>query len=50
MEGNEASRKAQTRVGYREVGRRNQQYFRSGGWLDEILTEVLREDWEKGRA
>jgi RimJ/RimL family protein N-acetyltransferase len=35
------------KCGYREVGRRKAHYFRNGRWLDEILTEVHREDWEK---
>jgi ribosomal-protein-alanine N-acetyltransferase len=47
LEGNEASRRAQAATGYREVGRFQGQFFREGRWLDEILTELLREDWEK---
>src|SRR5919202_499652 len=47
LEGNEASWKAMRKCGYREVGRRKAHYFRNGRWLDEILTEVHREDWEK---
>ncbi len=46
LEGNEGSRRAQEKAGYRVVGRRRQQHFRGGRWLDEILTELLREDWE----
>lgn len=47
LETNPASGRAQARSGYREVGRRRAQYFRDGRWVDEILTEVLREDWVK---
>ncbi len=50
LEGNEASWRAQQKSGYREVGRRRQEYFRDGRWLDLVLTEVLREDWEKSEA
>jgi RimJ/RimL family protein N-acetyltransferase len=47
LEGNEASRRAQASAGYREVGRFRGQYYRDGRWIDEVLTELLREDWEK---
>jgi [ribosomal protein S5]-alanine N-acetyltransferase len=47
IEGNEASRRAQMAAGYRESGRRRQEHFREGRWLDQIDTELLREDWEK---
>lgn len=50
LEGNEASRRAQEGAGYREVGRLRQEIFRDGRWLDLILTELLREDWERARA
>ena len=49
IEGNEASRRAQMGAGYRECGRRRQEIFREGRWLDMIDTELLREDWEKAR-
>ncbi|HLQ60610.1 MAG TPA: GNAT family protein [Candidatus Acidoferrales bacterium] len=45
VEGNEASWRAQRKSGYREVGRRRQEQFRDGRWLDLVMTEVLREDW-----
>jgi RimJ/RimL family protein N-acetyltransferase len=45
IEGNEASRRAQMAAGYRECGRRRQEYFRDSRWLDHIDTELLREDW-----
>jgi RimJ/RimL family protein N-acetyltransferase len=47
LEGNLASWKAMQKAGYREVGRRREQQWRDGRWVDEILTEVLRADWEK---
>jgi ribosomal-protein-alanine N-acetyltransferase len=47
LEGNEASRRAQAAAGYREVGRLQKQHFREGRWLDEIVTELMREDWER---
>ena len=50
LEGNEARSRAQAAAGYREVGRFHGQFFRDGRWLDEILTELLREDWEKKQA
>jgi ribosomal-protein-alanine N-acetyltransferase len=45
LEFNLASWRAQAKAGYREVGRRRQHYYRDGRWWDEILTEVMREDW-----
>jgi ribosomal-protein-alanine N-acetyltransferase len=47
LEGNEASWGAQAAAGYREVGRYRGQFFREGRWLDEILTELHRTDWEQ---
>jgi RimJ/RimL family protein N-acetyltransferase len=47
FDGNEASAKAQSAAGYREVGRYRADVFIDGEWRDQILTEVLREDWEK---
>ncbi|HSR25731.1 MAG TPA: GNAT family protein, partial [Candidatus Eisenbacteria bacterium] len=49
LEGNEASRRAQASAGYREVGRLRHEFFRDGRWIDHILTELLREDWERRR-
>lgn len=46
IEGNEASLRAQRKTGYREVGRYREHEFREGRWRDEILTEVLKSDWE----
>ena len=45
LDGNEASARAQAAAGYREVGRRHGSFFRDGRWVDEVLTEVMREDW-----
>lgn len=47
LEGNEASARAQKAAGYREVGRWHKDRFIDGRWVDHVLTEVLREDWEK---
>lgn len=47
LEGNEASARAQASAGYREVGRHRKDMFFNGKWLDHVMTEVLREDWEK---
>jgi RimJ/RimL family protein N-acetyltransferase len=49
LDGNEASRRAQAGAGYREVGRLRREFFRDGRWVDMILTELLREDWEQRR-
>jgi ribosomal-protein-alanine N-acetyltransferase len=50
FDGNEASGRAQAAAGYREVGRYKAERFIDGRWVDEIITEVLRDDWEKSRA
>jgi RimJ/RimL family protein N-acetyltransferase len=47
LEGNEASRRAQAAAGYVEVGRLRGEFFREGRWLDLVLTELYREDWER---
>ena len=47
FDGNEASGRAQTAAGYREVGRYRADQFIDRRWVDHIITEVLREDWEK---
>jgi RimJ/RimL family protein N-acetyltransferase len=49
-DGNEASGRAQAAAGYLVVGRRRQEVFIGGKWVDAILTEVLREDWEKANS
>jgi RimJ/RimL family protein N-acetyltransferase len=47
FDGNVASGRAQAAAGYREVGRFRADRFVDGRWVDEILTEVMREDWLK---
>jgi RimJ/RimL family protein N-acetyltransferase len=49
LEGNEASARAQASAGYRDVGRYKADRFTDGRWRDHIITEVLREDWEKSQ-
>jgi [ribosomal protein S5]-alanine N-acetyltransferase len=46
LEGNEASARAQRAAGYQEVGRWHAERFVDGKWVDHVLTELLREDWE----
>jgi ribosomal-protein-alanine N-acetyltransferase len=50
LEGNEASRRAQASAGYREVGRLRGELYRDGAWIDFIMTELYRDDWERARA
>lgn len=50
FEGNEASGRAQAAAGYRVVGRHKADRFADGSWRDEILTEVMREDWLKANS
>ena len=45
LDGNKASARAQAAAGYREVGRYRDEHFVGGGYVDLILTEVLRSDW-----
>jgi [ribosomal protein S5]-alanine N-acetyltransferase len=47
LEGNVASARAQKAAGYKEVGRWTGDRFIDGKWVDHVLTELLREDWEK---
>jgi RimJ/RimL family protein N-acetyltransferase len=47
FDGNTASGRAQAAAGYREVGRFRADRFVDGKWVDEVMTEVLREDWLK---
>lgn len=49
LEGNVASARAQHAAGYKNVGRWQQDRFVDGKWVDHVLTELLREDWEKSR-
>jgi RimJ/RimL family protein N-acetyltransferase len=50
LEGNKASARAQHSAGYKEVGRWTRDRFIDGEWRDHVLTELLREDWEKERS
>jgi ribosomal-protein-alanine N-acetyltransferase len=50
LDGNEASARAQKAAGYKEVGRWHDDRFIDGRWVDQILTELLREDWERSRV
>ena len=50
FDGNEASARAQAAAGYQEVGRYRADRFIDGKWVDHIITEVLRDDWEKSTA
>ena len=50
FEGNEASARAQAAAGYREVGRHHADRFVDGEWRDEVLTELMREDWRKANS
>ena len=50
FEGNEASARAQAAAGYREVGRWHGETFIDGAWRDHVLTELLREDWERSHS
>jgi [ribosomal protein S5]-alanine N-acetyltransferase len=47
--GNDASARAQAAAGYREVGRHPADRYVDGRWVDEVITEVRREDWAKGQ-
>jgi [ribosomal protein S5]-alanine N-acetyltransferase len=50
LDGNVASAKAQAAAGYQEVGRYRLDMWIDGRWRDHVLTELLREDWEKAQA
>jgi len=50
FEGNTASGRAQAAAGYREVGRYRADRYVDGKWVDEVMTEVLREDWQKANS
>jgi len=50
FDGNVASGKAQAAAGYREIGRHHADRFVDGRWVDEILTEVMRDDWVKSNS
>ena len=48
--GNEASRRALEKSGYRTVGMRRDHFFTLGKWHDVWIGEVLREDWERAQT
>jgi [ribosomal protein S5]-alanine N-acetyltransferase len=50
LAGNDASARAQRSAGYQEVGRWTGDRFVDGRWIDHILTELRREDWEKRKS
>jgi RimJ/RimL family protein N-acetyltransferase len=50
IDGNDASARAQAAAGYREIGRHHADMFVDGKWRDHVMTEVMREDWEKAEA
>jgi RimJ/RimL family protein N-acetyltransferase len=50
LEGNVASARAQKAAGYKEVGRWHDDHFVDGKWVDHILTELRREDWEQSKS
>jgi ribosomal-protein-alanine N-acetyltransferase len=50
IEGNEASARAQKAAGYSEVGRLREESFGDGRWRDIIVTELMRQDWEKAKS
>ena len=47
FDGNLASARAQRSAGYKEVGRFHGDRFIDGEWRDQVLTELMREDWLK---
>ena len=50
LDGNEASARAQAACGYQQVGRYRAERFIDGRWHDMILTELMRDDWDKSRS
>jgi len=50
FDGNVASGRAQAAAGYREIGRYRADRYVDGRWVDEVVTEVLREDWLKDNS
>ena len=50
FDGNVASGRAQAAAGYREIGRYRADRYVDGQWVDEVVTEMLREDWLKGNS
>jgi ribosomal-protein-alanine N-acetyltransferase len=50
FDGNVASGRAQAAAGYREVGRYRADRYVDGQWVDEVVTELLRDDWLKANS
>ena len=50
FDGNVASGRAQAAAGYREIGRYRADRYVDGQWVDEVMTEVLRDDWLKANS
>ena len=50
IDGNEASARSQAAAGYRVVGRYRADRFMDGKWRDQVVTEALREDWERANS
>jgi RimJ/RimL family protein N-acetyltransferase len=48
--GNQASRRALEKNGYRTIGTSRDHFFTRGAWHDIWLGEVLREDWERAQT
>lgn len=48
--GNEASRRALEKNGYRTIGTHRDHFFTLGRWHDVWIGEVLREDWERAQS
>jgi RimJ/RimL family protein N-acetyltransferase len=48
IDGNEASRRALERVGYRQCGVWRRHVLVDGEWRDAWLGEILRDEWEAG--
>jgi RimJ/RimL family protein N-acetyltransferase len=46
LDGNEASARAQKAAGYKEVAAGT----KNGKWVDHVLTELRRDDWEKANS
>lgn len=48
MDVNIGMQKALERSGYRRIGTRRRRFWRSGQWHDEIIFELLRDEWRQG--
>jgi RimJ/RimL family protein N-acetyltransferase len=50
IDGNDASARAMAAAGYLVIGRHRADMFVDGKWRDHVMTEVMREDWEKSQG